>query len=138
MAQLQISIDDGTTVDCAYAQLADSIQYTKEVIAIGSIVGSRAPARGEEVRKSGRTTGLTTGTVEDVNATIQIGSSTFQKQILIQTTARFAAGGDSGSLIVGSDMKGVGLLMAGRGDGTSTFANRLQLVEGALGVTVIT
>lgn len=71
---------------------------------------------GMKVKKSGRTSWVTHGTVEAINVTIQVGYSsgtaTFEHQIL--TEGRFLRAGDSGSLMVtesGNDP--VGLCFAG-------------------------
>ena len=69
-----------------------------------------------EVKKSGRTTGLTTGTVQLLDASVQVGygggrTALFTNQIL---TTNMSKGGDSGSLLVdGEGNKAVGLLFAG-------------------------
>jgi PKD repeat protein len=80
----------------------------------------------QKVKKYGRTTGLTSGQVEGLNATVNVnfgaaGTARFVGQILIRPGS-FSQGGDSGSLIVTE--KGnhpVGLLFAG--SSTVTIAN---------------
>ena len=78
-----------------------------------------------KVKKFGRTTGQTKGTVAAVNAIVEVdygaaGLACFKDQIII-TPGAFSAGGDSGALVV-ADSKGrsrddngkpVGLLFAG-------------------------
>ncbi len=92
-----------------------------------------------EVQKYGRTTGLTTGQVTGINATVRVryssGSARFVGQIIIEPGG-FSAGGDSGSLIVTNDesCNPVGLLFAG--SSTVTIANRIDLVLARFGVTV--
>ncbi len=95
---------------------------------------------GQQVQKFGRTTGLTTGEVTGVNATVTVGygsgkTAKFVKQIIIEP-GDFSAGGDSGSLIVTDDdnLNPVGLLFAG--SSTMTVANRIDLVLARFGVTV--
>jgi hypothetical protein len=95
---------------------------------------------GQQVQKFGRTTGLTTGEVTGVNATVNVGygpgeTAKFVKQIIIEPGG-FSAGGDSGSLIVTNDgnRNPVGLLFAG--SSTITVANRIDLVLSRFGVTV--
>ncbi len=95
---------------------------------------------GQQVQKFGRTTGLTTGEVTGVNATVNVGygpgkTAKFVKQIIIEP-GDFSAGGDSGSLIVTNDefCNPVGLLFAG--SSTMTVANRIDLVLARFGVTV--
>ncbi|HTI52102.1 MAG TPA: hypothetical protein VL475_14165, partial [Planctomycetaceae bacterium] len=75
-----------------------------------------AAALGLKVKKYGKSTGLTTGTVTAINVTLRIGYSsgnaTFVKQIIVSGT-NFTNPGDSGSLLVrSSDNSPVGLLFA--------------------------
>ncbi len=74
-------------------------------------------SQGDMVRKSGRTTGVTTGTVNHTNVSVVVGygskSAVFVDQIVVtQTNWSFAQPGDSGSA-VDKDGKFVGLLFAG-------------------------
>ena len=96
------------------------------------------------VQKYGRTTSLTTGTVAEINVTVDVCYegfivctkwARFVNQLGI-TPGSFSAGGDSGSLIVTNDANRnpVGLLFAG-GD-TRTIANRIDLVLNRFGVTI--
>jgi len=100
------------------------------------------------VQKYGRTTGLTQGTVSEVNVTVNVCYKSrgpffcdskfiakFVNQIAI-SPGDFSAGGDSGSLIVTNDgnKNPVGLLFAG--SSTRTIANRIDLVLGRFGVTI--
>ena len=100
----------------------------------------------QKVKKYGRTTGLTTGQVYALNATVDVNYgggnvARFVEQIII-TPGSFSAGGDSGSLIV-ADGKGkssadngkpVGLLFAG--STLYTIANPIGPVLARFGVTV--
>jgi len=67
------------------------------------------------IRKSGRTTGLTYGTIIDVNMTAYVNYGDFLAMFedCILTTENMGAPGDSGSLVVDSDNKAIGLLFAG-------------------------
>jgi hypothetical protein len=98
------------------------------------------------VKKFGRTTKLTHGTITGINAAVQICYAGFIfctkvaifKDQLIITPGGFSAGGDSGSMIVAdtgdaNDKKPVGLLFAG--SSTQTIANRIDLVFDRFGVT---
>ncbi|MCH8086490.1 MAG: hypothetical protein IIC81_01420 [Chloroflexi bacterium] len=98
---------------------------------------------GQAVQKYGRTTKLTTGVVTATDVSIRVayfsGTARFNDQIEVCPTADcdqgdFSMGGDSGSLIVTNDgnKNAVGLLFAG--GGSSTFANRIDLVLAAFGV----
>jgi len=76
------------------------------------------------VQKYGRTTGLTTGTISGVNATVAInypaGTAYFVGQILISSSNKkaFVDGGDSGSLVVtnNANKNPVGLIFAKSGN----------------------
>jgi len=91
------------------------------------------------IQKVGRTTGLTTGTVIGVNATVTVGyttgTATFVGQIL--TSSKFSKAGDSGSLVVTNDANAnpVGLLFAGNRQGY-TWLNPIDNVLQAFNVTI--
>lgn len=106
---------------------------------------SPAEGLGKKVKKYGRTTGQTSGSIGAINATVNVnygvGIACFTEQIII-TPGSFSAGGDSGSLIV-MDGKGrdkslnerpVGLLYAG--SVFQTIANPIDLVLTEFGVTI--
>ena len=101
---------------------------------------------GTEVAKLGRTTGLTRGRVtafemDNVVVGYDIGNVRFDDQVEIEGAGDgpFSDGGDSGSLIVGRDKRGVALLFAGSDQGGAhgqglTYANPLRAVLDALKV----
>lgn len=96
---------------------------------------------GLAVQKYGRTTGLTKGSVSEVNATVNVGygvgTAVFVNQIVITgERGKFSKGGDSGSLIVtdDEDCNPVGLLFAG--GGRRTIACPIDAVLYALDVAV--
>ena len=98
-----------------------------------------------QVKKYGRTTGLTKGRVIAINATVNVGygsgTALFIGQIIIDPPG-FSAGGDSGSLIVVDgkgknkkhDRKPVGLLFAGSSQ--ITIASPIDPVLSRFGVTI--
>jgi hypothetical protein len=97
---------------------------------------------GIQVQKYGRTTGRTVGTVDGINATVDVcydSSCTlvarFGNQLNI-SPGTFSAGGDSGSLVISNDSakNPIGLLFAG--SSTNTIANRIDLVLNRFGVTI--
>ncbi len=142
-----------SNVDAAVAQLRPgAMSAAGEILDIGVIcnVLPQQASIGLGVAKSGRTTGLTTGSVGsisvDVSVQYQQGCNkgkkflvTFSNQVVI-TPSSFSAGGDSGSLIVTNDSnhQPVGLLFAG--SSTSTIANPmgevLTKLSTALGASV--
>lgn len=123
-------------VDCAIAEPLDPNDAKTEILNIGNILGEENATLGMGLKKSGRTTGFTTGTVQQIDVTSQVsyGSNklaTFTDQIL---AGAMSEGGDSGSAVLNDNNKIVGLLFAG--SSTSTIINRIQNVFQALNVTL--
>ena len=97
-------------------------------------------ALGQLVQKYGKTTRLTVGRVDAINATVTVAYATgitrFVGQILVGGRGPFCRAGDSGSLIVTTDgRRPVGLLFAGTASGY-TFANPIGDVLKALNVAI--
>jgi hypothetical protein len=103
---------------------------------------------GMKVKKYGRTTGLTRGTVQTINATVNVryknDVARFIGQVIV--CCAVSAGGDSGSLIVLDDVdeegeegvddrKPLGLLFAGNGN--FTIANPIEEVLDAFDVRIV-
>ncbi len=106
-----------------------------EILDIGVVNEIAEPTLGMEVKKSGRTTGLTFGKVQQIDVTINVnfGQQTafFVDQVI---TNDMSDGGDSGSAIISKDDgKMVGLLFAG--SELITVFNRAQNVFDALDIT---
>lgn len=123
------------TVDCAIAKVNDDIEIKDEIYKIGRLDGIAEAELGTLVRKTGRTTGYTTGKVIAVETTVNVsygesGTAIFTDQVISDIKSD---GGDSGSAIC-SGNKLVGLLFAG-GSGT-TVLNRIQNVFEALDLEV--
>ena len=102
-------------VDAALAKPVDPSMFVDEIRGIGIVSSTKPASLGQGIRKSGRTTDLTTGTVTLMNATVNVayGAKTarFTGQVI---TTPLSQGGDSGSLIVdGTENTAVGLLFAG-------------------------
>jgi hypothetical protein len=93
----------------------------------------------QTVQKYGRTTGLTTGIVVGLNTVVNVGytsgTARFIGQITIKSRGQFSRAGDSGSLIVDTNRRPVGLLFAGTLSGY-TFANQIGDVLKALQVSI--
>ena len=125
-------------VDCAVARPANPDDITDEILEIGRVTEIGEAVIGDEVEKSGRSSGLSSGRIEDINATIKIDygyfkNSAFRNQIVI--TPGIAVGGDSGSAIIRkSDHKAVGLLVAGSEN--ITIANSISRVAQALNINL--
>jgi len=122
-------------VDAAVARPLDNRDILDEILEIGTVSGTLPAALGMQVRKSGRTTGLASGAITVLEATITVNygperTATFDNQII---AGPMSQGGDSGSLVVGVDsLKAVGLLFAGSEQ--STIINPIQAVLDCLGV----
>ena len=101
-----------------------------------------AAAVGLAVKKFGRTTSLTRGTVTGINVIINVGytagTATFTGQIMVYGGRKAVIkAGDSGSLLVtDSGERPVGLLFAGDMSGKYAFGNQISEVLGAFGVTI--
>jgi hypothetical protein len=137
-----------SNVDAALGALRGNAMLTNgsiEDIGIPSAT-TAAPGVGMAVAKSGRTTGLTTGSIGSINTTVNVqyqrGCGSGKKFVVGYTTqivvnsSTFSAGGDSGSLVVTDtpDPKPVGLLFAG--SSTTTIANPIGEVLTRLGTAL--
>jgi len=138
----------GSNVDAAVARVTfGMVNTTGYILGIG--VPGRTPVTASlsmGVKKSGRTTGLTTSTISGLNATISVtyqnecaGATAFTKtftgQIVVANPNRsFLNSGDSGSLLlqnITTNPRPVGLLYAG--SSTSAIANPIGQVLSYVG-----
>lgn len=159
---VQLSFGGINTVDAAIAAVdqcklvdkpVDCIDPQGRILDIGGLSGATVSFAslqdlvGLRVQKSGRTTGLTTGTVSAVNVNVTVsydfGNADFVDQILVSgDKGAFIKSGDSGSLMVtrpagaGSLPDAVGLLFAGSASGVA-IANRIDKVLQAFGMTMV-
>jgi len=122
-------------VDAALAlPLADNL-VKDEILGIGAVNGwTEEVDVGTAVKKSGRTTGLTEGSVEVLDATVNV---EYGEGKIATFTGQYVAGpmsqgGDSGSLVVDGQTRAVGLLFAGS-DQTTIF-NPIKEVIAALDI----
>lgn len=123
-------------VDAAIALPDSPDLIEQEILEIGNIAGINEGELGMEVKKSGRTTGFTTGQIQQIDVTAQVnyGSNriaTFTDQLM---TGGISQGGDSGSAVLDNDNNLVGLLFAG--SPTTTLINRIQNVFSALDISL--
>ncbi len=143
---IPISFKKGTTntVDAAIAlPVTGAVDSHGEILEIGVPSSTlQAPSVGLDVKKSGRTSAVTQGTISSVDVTINVqyqmgcrsgkkATARFENQFAVGPSG-FSAGGDSGSLIVTNEDKNphpVGLLFAG--SSTLTFANPMSDVVAA-------
>ena len=125
-------------VDAAIARPlpVDPDLVEKRILEIGEPQGVAEGTLGLPVRKSGRTTGLTSGEITQVDATVQVSyglgnTATFTDQLI---AGPMSSGGDSGSVVLDEDGRVIGLLFAG--SSSTTVINRIQNVLDALNVNV--
>ncbi|HPC05599.1 MAG TPA: hypothetical protein PLI60_02660 [Anaerolineaceae bacterium] len=103
-------------MDAAVAKPLDPQMVVPEVLGIGIPSGTAAASLDMPVRKSGRTTGVTDGTIEVLNATVTVSygdnlTARFENQII---TSAMCMGGDSGSVLFSAGTSQViGLLFGG-------------------------
>src|SRR5215831_12912288 len=141
-----------SNVDAAVAQLIsgamDATGFIEDIGPPSSLV--MAPSVGLSVAKSGRTTGLTTGTIASINTSVKVQYQrscgqgkkfvvSYTNQVVINSST-FSAGGDSGSLIVTNDSNHQPVALLFAGSSTTTIGNPigevLAQVSSALGRTV--
>ena len=123
-------------VDAAIARPLNPADIKDEILNIGPIQGRVQGELGMAVKKSGRTTGFTTGEIQqvDVTANVQYGAgqiALFTDQLL---AGAMSQGGDSGSAVLDDDNRLTGLLFAG--SDTTTIINRIENVFSALGISL--
>ncbi|RXK88162.1 hypothetical protein EST62_04660 [Chlorobaculum sp. 24CR] len=123
-------------VDAALARPLNPADVQNDILGLGAISGTAEGALGMAVKKSGRTTGLTNGVIEqiDVTANVSYGGgrvAQFHDQLL---AGAMSQGGDSGSAVLDTSNNLVGLLFAGSDE--VTIINRIQNVFSILGVSL--
>lgn len=123
-------------VDAAIAE-GEFHDLDRRIYWVGDLKGiNNVPTVGMRVQKTGRTTSWTTGTILNINATVNVNYSggkvaQFFQQIL---TTKMACGGDSGSVVADLHENAVGLLFAG--SPWVTVINRIALVQSLLNIRV--
>jgi hypothetical protein len=140
---IELSAKRSNLIDAAIAPVTKSIDFDPiDYKGIGKLAGTRtAPLLpGTDVKKVGRTTGVTQGRVSAIEVDkvvidYDMGSLSFDNQIEIESvdSGAFSAGGDSGSLILDEENLGCALLFAGSERGGSndrglTYANPIATV----------
>jgi len=115
-------------VDAALAIPLEDSAVSDEILDIGVIGGTTPPALGMLVRKSGRSSGFTTGTITILDASVDIHYGDRVARFVHQVvTTAMSTPGDSGSLLVdGGSLLAVGLLFAGSDQ--ATVYNPIQTV----------
>lgn len=128
-------------VDCALFKPTSPDLLSADIIGLEPFKGFKKAAVDMPLVKSGRTSGVTTGKIADIDATIMVDygtfSTTFRHQII---TDFMASPGDSGSLSMDQgDYAAVGLIFAG--SEYITLHNHITdvmrtLTRGALGIAL--
>lgn len=139
-----VPIEDGVRVDVA----ARSVERERESATYYGLEDEWPTAvrreeygdlRDEAVTKTGRTTGVTSATVEATSASVSVefggehGTITLRDQLI---TGHMSEGGDSGSAVFLEAGALVGLLFAGSAE--QTICNKISNVERDLGVEILT
>lgn len=131
----QVNRQATNLVDAAVARPVNDGDVLDEILEIGTPTGTTTGFLGMNVRKSGRTTELTTGTINTIEATVSVNYgggrvATFENQFV---AGPMSQGGDSGSLVLAQDsLEAVGLLFAGSNQ--STIFSPIQAVLDCLNV----
>ena len=145
---VKLKFDGKNTVDAAIAAVEPGM-VSPQILFIGGISSSVATAiLAMPVRKMGRTSCVTNGAIQALDANVKVNYSDTKKpklvrfvnQILIignSGTPLFGAAGDSGSLILTNDScpRAVALLFAG--SSALTIANPISDVLSGLGVSMV-
>lgn len=131
--QYRIAIENNR-VDCAIARPNNPGEASAEILEVGEINSIVEGELGMEIRKSGRTTGLTSGVIDQVDVTARVNfgankTAVFEDQLM---AGGMSQGGDSGSVVLDMENNITGLLFAG--SSTTTLINRIQNVFDELDV----
>lgn len=124
-------------VDAALVDMAETVDVSPDIVDVGGPpLGTAEPALGMRLIKSGRTTGLTQGTIVQFAVTVDVkyGDRTarFANQIMATPLSQ---PGDSGSLVLNYERSAVGLLFSG--SELVTVINPIDLVLKALKVDLV-
>ncbi len=135
LRQYRVTSDNNNNkVDCAIAKPDNPGDVANDILELGTISDIADGQLGMEIKKSGRTTGLTTGTIDQIDVTVRVNFgankvAVFEDQLM---AGAMSQGGDSGSVVLDQDNNLVGLLFAG--SPTTTVINRIQNVFSELNV----
>ena len=133
-----VPIENGATLDFAWADM--SVEHLLELEGVGKPSGSPVDVSvGDTLIKSGRTTSVTEGTVEQISVDVNVGygdGNTYTMNDCI-LTGDMSDGGDSGSAVLVKDtMEPAGVLFAG--SNTSTLLSKATNIKPETGLTIVT
>ena len=119
-------------VDAAIAEPLDANWVLDEILEVGKLLGIGEATLGLGVKKSGRTSGLTRGTIDVMNVAVQVQYSDTKVAYFVDQlqAGAMSEGGDSGSAVVDNENRLIGLLFAG--SDATTIINPIGEVFSAL------
>ncbi|MFD7630973.1 hypothetical protein ACFV7Q_33960 [Streptomyces sp. NPDC059851] len=125
-------------VDAAVARLTGARFLLPELLGLAPISGLGFPVIGSTVRKSGRSTGVTSGLVTAIDADVtveitDVGHFSFLDQIAVGGLG-IGDRGDSGSLVVDESNRIIGLVFAGAD--SHIICNQIAFVLAALDINL--
>ena len=121
-------------VDCALARPSSDQAVITDIMGIGRVQGIKEAAVGMKIQKSGRSSGITNGSVVAIGSSVSVNMgesevAVFDNQFV---TTPISQSGDSGSLVLDMGNHAVGLLFAG--SEKATVCNRIQNVINFLNI----
>jgi hypothetical protein len=127
-------LEEENRVDAALARPVNPADLSAEILELGTVGGMGSAGLGTPVKKSGRTTGVTSGEILQVEVTADITygagrTARFTDQIM---AGAMSSGGDSGSAVLDAENNLVGLLFAG--SESTTVITPIGHVVDALGI----
>lgn len=128
---------DGSTVDMAWGQVSQKVEYTTHIHGIGPVYGTRSPESGDAVIKSGRTTGVTTGEVSQTAVSVEVSDTgaVLDDQVIMSA---MDDPGDSGSPVMYDDDSGDAAGVIWGGSESSTVMCDIANWEAESGLSVVT
>lgn len=127
--------DRPNAVDCAVAAPVAPEAVADDILEVGTVAGIKEAAPAMTVKKSGRSSGLTSSFVLATDVTLKVGVSYSEYGIFVDQilAGPMSMPGDSGSLVLTDDNFAVGLLFAGSDQ--ATMFTPIGRVLDALNVT---
>ena len=105
------------------ALILPTVPTQKTIRSIGEIMGATHPEIDMSIKKYGATSGLTEGTILDIDFSTSVDGVYYSDQIL---TTDISQPGDSGSVVLNNQNKAVGLLFAGSSE--ASLINKISNV----------
>ncbi|HHW43827.1 hypothetical protein GFC01_13305 [Desulfofundulus thermobenzoicus] len=128
----------GNAIDAALARPVSPDLIDDDILEVGRVNAVAGVAPGQEIMKSGRTSGLSRGKVMAVGVTLEVEIIDNERAWFVDqvVTDMASSPGDSGSLVVDGQKRAVGLLFAG--SDKYTIFNRMETVLSRLEVDIET